>query len=138
MSGDGSGNKKIVIGVLVALALCSACCCGGVAVFGVGAGAAGMQAMNSLEPVMKPVAKASDNPQIIELLGAPIEKAPMLKSGNINLKNDDGIADYSWGLKGPKGEGTLVVKATRTAGKWTYTTARVDVGEQSIDLMPMD
>jgi hypothetical protein len=137
MSGDGSGNKQIIIGVLVALALCGACCCGGFAIFGtagvVGAGAAFAQA----EPVMKPMMKASQDTRVQELIGTPFEKSgvPM---GNINLQNDDGVADYRWGLKGPKGEGTLVVKANKLSGKWTYTTARIDVGDQSIDLMPMD
>lgn len=132
--GSKSNTTKIIIGVMLVLTL-GACCCGG-ALFGgtfLGVGAA----MSQAEPVIKPIMEANSNPRLIELLGKPMEKNGMPK-GNINLQNDDGVADYTYGIKGPKGEGTLVVKATKANGTWTYETARVEVGEESVDLLPLD
>jgi hypothetical protein len=132
--GTKSNTTKIIIGVVVALVLGSCCC--GAAVFGGGLFTVGA-AMSQAEPVVKPMLKANENARVIELLGKPIEKNGMPK-GNINLQNDNGVADYTYGIKGPKGEGTLVVKATKTSGSWSYEAARVDVGEESIDLLPMN
>jgi hypothetical protein len=137
MSGDGSNTKKIIIGVAIALAL-SACCCGGIFMGTAGLGIAGFgAAMSQAEPVIKPMLKAQSHERVKELLGTPMEKHG-LPMGNINLQNDDGVADYSHGVKGPKGEGKLVVKATKTAGKWSYEKAEIVVGEETIDLLPID
>lgn len=137
MSGDGSNTKKIIIGVAVALAL-GACCCGGIFAGSLGLGAAGVgAAMSQAEPVVKPMFKAQSHERVKELIGSPMEKHGM-PMGNINLQNDNGVADYRYGMKGPKGEGTLVVKATKAAGKWSYEKAEIVVGEETIDLLPID
>lgn len=137
MSDESKGrNNKIIIAVILA-AIFSCCCCG-VGFFGaISTGAfTRFNARIKADLVgMNPLAKARADDRVIALLGAPItqEGAPQGELGTIA----DGVADYSRRLSGPKGVGTLVIKARKVHDTWIYEAVRVEVGEESIDLMPV-
>jgi hypothetical protein len=133
-----NNNNKFIIGAVIALVLVC-CCCGGGGIFSaIGTGAlTRFNARMKVEQVsMNPMAKARANDRVIALLGAPIREDAR-PDGDID-KINSGIADYSRHLIGAKAEGTLVIKARRVDKTWIYEAVHVDVGGESIDLMPVD
>jgi hypothetical protein len=68
------------------------------------------------------------NEKVISLLGEPIEKRG-IASGSISYSNNDGEADLNIPINGSKGKGTIVVKATKTDGIWSYETLYVHIKE---------
>jgi hypothetical protein len=50
-------------------------------------------------------------------------------SGNISIKNNTGIADFSIPIKGSKGAGRIVVVAEKKDGKWMYEKLYVLIKE---------
>ena len=51
------------------------------------------------------------------ILGSPIEVGDIL-SGNINLENLGGVAQYKLAVKGSKCEGVYYIRADKTMGTW--------------------
>ena len=80
--------------------------------------------------------QAEQHPLVMEHIGTPIETDGMM-SGNISFSNNDGEANITMPVKGPKGEGQIVVVGTKTNGIWTYTemSVTIDSTEQTIDLL---
>tara|TARA_R110000787_G_scaffold15134_2_gene46785 strand:+ start:21656 stop:22090 length:435 start_codon:yes stop_codon:yes gene_type:complete len=64
------------------------------------------------------------NEFVINKLGEPIETDGMFQ-GNINYEDDFGTADLKIPVKGPKGEGSLMIIAEKNGEKWTYQTMEV-------------
>ena len=72
---------------------------------------------------------------ITSALGSPIVKDGMIQ-GSYNNSNGHKTADMKIPISGPKGSGTLFVKATRNDGDWTYNVIRVEIkDDESIDLL---
>ena len=83
------------------------------------------------------VALAAANPEVVEALGEPIE-ARFGFSGSLNYEEDGtGDADAAIPIKGPDGEATLHVVATRIDGEWRFDEAEVELPdrEDRIDLL---
>lgn len=93
--------------------------------------------MRSSDVYTAAMQRARDNPQVIEVLGTPIEPRWYL-SGEMNTSGASGEASLQIPLSGPKAEADLYVEAKKTAGRWHYSTLIVDVdGQQDpIDLLP--
>jgi hypothetical protein len=72
--------------------------------------------------------QASHNPEVAFILGNPIEADGMI-SGNISIKNNTGIADFSIPIKGSKGTGRIVVVAEKKDGEWMYEKLYVLIKE---------
>jgi Cytochrome oxidase complex assembly protein 1 len=74
-------------------------------------------------------------PAVVERLGEPIREGWFLQ-GHINLVNNDGVAELSFPLVGPKAEATVYVVATKTAGRWHFRSLVVglDGGLRDVDL----
>lgn len=72
------------------------------------------------------LATAKGNPAVIEALGEPIEEG-WLMSGKTNVEGTSGEADIGIPISGPNGKGTIYAVATKSAGRWTYTTLEVEV-----------
>jgi len=68
------------------------------------------------------------NKKAISLLGEPIERRG-IASGSVSFSNNDGEANLNIPIKGSKGNGTIVVKATKTDGVWSYETLYVYIKE---------
>ncbi|MGO1073481.1 cytochrome c oxidase assembly factor Coa1 family protein [Lysobacter sp. CA199] len=88
------------------------------------------------EPVRHSIELAEADPAVVAALGKPLE-AGMMIQGSMQTHNDDGSADLSLPLTGPKGKGKLYLKAERSAGRWTYSLIEIaiDGSDQRIDLL---
>ncbi len=90
--------------------------------------------MRRAAPYQEPLALAQSDSRVIEALGSPIRPGYFF-SGSINTKNRDGDANLSIPIRGPKGGGILEVRATKTAGKWTYQVMKVEAKGETYDLL---
>ncbi|WP_395741863.1 cytochrome c oxidase assembly factor 1 family protein [Prosthecobacter sp.] len=69
---------------------------------------------------------AQNSAEVQAALGTPIETGWSF-SGSVNYTNGSGEASFTVPLTGPKGEGTLNVKADKTSGgPWRYSTLEVE------------
>ena len=80
----------------------------------------------SSAPYQEALTEVQNNQQIIELLGEPIKKSGMMQ-GSISYSNDDGEADFSIPIEGPKGEGRLYIIGKKQNGIWTYSELEVRI-----------
>jgi hypothetical protein len=110
-----------------------------IAVFGVGivgliSGVS--KILKSSEPYQTAVARAKANEKVTAALGIPMEEGFPL--GKVNTNNDDGDADLSIPLTGPKGKGTIYVVGTRSQGTWTYSkmSVKITTTDEEVDLSP--
>jgi hypothetical protein len=92
--------------------------------------------MKSSDAYRLAFAKARANPAVVRSLGEPI-KGGLFVSGNIHVNGPSGAADLSIPISGPKGEGTVYVKATKSMGEWTFDelAVKLDATGERIDLL---
>jgi len=88
------------------------------------------------EPYQVAVEQASKNELVIEVLGEPIETDGIM-NGKIDFENDEGTADFSIPLAGPKGKARVYIEGTKSEGEWTYQRLYVITkeSEEQIDLL---
>ena len=79
---------------------------------------------------------ARADPAVEQALGAPID-AGFIVSGSVSVSGSSGDADLSIPVSGPKGKGTLHVRATRSMGEWQFTELVLEVAQtgERIDLL---
>jgi cytochrome oxidase complex assembly protein 1 len=92
--------------------------------------------MRQSDAYKQALAKAQSDPVVALRLGTPI-KPGMWVSGNINIHGPSGEAKIAIPISGPKGNGTVYVEGTKSAGKWNYSLMQVAIeGEDTrIDLL---
>ncbi len=92
--------------------------------------------MKSSDAYQHAVTKAKASPAVQQALGSPIEEGLFIM-GNINVSGSSGQADLSIPVSGPDGEGRLYVVASKSAGRWRFSTLIVEIGEtkQRINLL---
>ncbi|MDP9107757.1 MAG: cytochrome c oxidase assembly factor 1 family protein [Pseudomonadota bacterium] len=73
-------------------------------------------ALRSSEAYQIASARLDHDPQAIALLGTPIRKDT--PSGRFEVDNDNGSANFSFDVHGPKGDGSVTVDAVKDAGQW--------------------
>jgi hypothetical protein len=83
-------------------------------------------ALKSTDVYKTAVSRAKTEPAVIEALGTPIEEGWWM-SGKTNVEGTAGEADIGIPISGPKGKGTIYAVATKSAGRWNYTTLEVEV-----------
>ena len=108
-----------------------------IAVLGVGSLIFGVSKMfTSSTPYKYAMEQATSNEDLKVIIGSPIETDGIMQ-GNINLNGDDGEADFRIPIKGSKGNGRIVVVATKDYGKWTYEKLYVQIkdSEEQINLL---
>lgn len=93
-------------------------------------------AMKSTDVYKDALAKAKANPAVIEALGSPI-KDGLFVSGNTNANGASGEADLAIPISGPKGKGTIYLKAKKSLGRWNYSDLAVEIQKtgERIDLV---
>jgi hypothetical protein len=79
-----------------------------------------VMAMRSATPVRDALRLANADPRAVAALGQPIEPG-LLFFGKLNVDNQEGAADISFSVSGPKGDGKMKVVATKGLNNWTYT-----------------
>ncbi len=106
------------------------------AVFVVGIFTLVMGAMRGSDVAREATARAQANTLVGKRLGTPISEGWMV-SGSINVSPGAGDADLSVPISGPKGKGTVYVKAQKAGGEWTYSLmlATIEGSSERIDLL---
>lgn len=92
--------------------------------------------MKSSDAFKLAFAKAQASPMVVETLGEPI-KSGLIVSGNINVNGPAGAADLAIPISGPKGDGTVYLKATKSMGEWTFEelVVKIEGTGERIDLL---
>jgi len=106
-------------------------------IFGAGAAFFGFKSfMKNATPYEYAVEQAINNPEVITILGEPLEANRMM-NGNVSIQNEGGNANFTVPLKGINKTGTLVVSAERFNGKWVYEDLYVivDDSQERINLL---
>lgn len=107
-------------------------CCG---VFGAATFVGVNKAIQSSSIYAETLASAVANEDVKKALGTPITPGFVLQ-GSIEETNGVGEADFEIPLKGPRGEATVWVVASKKAGgRWAYTHFEVDLGMKRLDLL---
>ncbi|MDQ6623267.1 MAG: cytochrome c oxidase assembly factor 1 family protein [Verrucomicrobiota bacterium] len=83
-------------------------------------------ALKSSDVYKTAVARAESDAAVTSALGSPIKEGWFM-SGKTNVTGSTGEADIAIPISGPKGAGTIYAVATKSAGRWTYTTLEVEV-----------
>ena len=83
-------------------------------------------AMKSSEVYQQALSRAQEHPAVEEAVGSPI-KAGWLVSGNISVSGPSGEADLSIPISGPRGKARIYAVATRSAGRWEFSTLEVEI-----------
>lgn len=119
--------KWIAIAALVILIGGPCVCFGGVTLL---SGAAISGAVGMFEPMLKSTMTVASTPELVELLGEPIEfeKKP---TGEITSGEggQDSVADFTYEVSGSRSKGLITVKGTRPGGEgdWVYETMVLDI-----------
>lgn len=89
------------------------------------------------EPYQMAVRMVTQDAQVKEKLGEPIEVASWFPQGSVHVQNDQGDANLTFQIRGPQGKATVNVVARKIKGKWGLTSLDVtflDGTRQSIDV----
>lgn len=89
------------------------------------------------EPYQMAIARVTQDPEVKEKLGEPIEVASWFPQGSVSVTNDQGDANLTFQIRGPKGKASVNVVARRISGKWGLTSLDVtypDGSRQLIDV----
>ncbi len=78
------------------------------------------------EPYLHGLHVVTRSPAIIAELGEPV-KPGWFVTGNINVNAADGKANISFPIYGPKGKGTVYVKAIKDMGEWHVLHVVVEI-----------
>jgi hypothetical protein len=91
--------------------------------------------MKSTDIYKESLAKAKTHPAVIEALGSPI-KDGFFFSGQTSENGASGEANLSIPISGPRGNGTIYVKAEKSLGRWNYSDLVVEIKKtgERIDL----
>jgi hypothetical protein len=76
------------------------------------------------------LAKAEHDPSVIAELGAPLH-AGWLTMGQVKVHGSDGEANLAIPISGPRGAGKINVRASKSAGTWTFSQLDVDITGRS-------
>jgi hypothetical protein len=106
----------IPVGCLLSPLLCAGC--GAMALL------VGLSAIRSSEVYRDAVARATADAQVRAALGDPIQ-AGFFPAGSFQFFGPTGNANLAIPISGSKKSATIYVVATKTAGKWEYSTLEV-------------
>jgi hypothetical protein len=94
-------------------------------------------AIKSSDVYQTALSAARNNAEVMEALGTPIDDG-MFMTGKVNTEGPAGEASLSIPISGPRGSGTIFAEATKSAGRWSFTTLEVEVKGtgRRIDISP--
>ena len=92
--------------------------------------------MHSSGSYQQAMARVRQDSALIAALGTPIEDGFWM-TGKVTENGETGTADLKVPLSGPKGGAVLYVRATKSAGVWTYSHLQVEIDstKQQINLL---
>lgn len=87
-------------------------------------------------PYKEAMSTLKSNPEVIALLGEPIEIDGEIKGG-LNIQNDGGNATFEIPVKGPKEKALYSVVAQKINGEWSYLVLNIFVEntQEEIDIL---
>lgn len=93
-------------------------------------------AMKSTDVYKDALTRAKTNAAVIDALGSPIKEG-FFVSGNTNVNGAAGDSNLSIPISGPKGKGTIYLKAEKSLGRWKYFDLVVEIQKtgERIDLI---
>ena len=97
----------------------------GVPLFFGGIFALAMMAFTSSDAYLVTVDHLRDHPKLERRLGLPVEPSGWWTTGNIHITNDEGWAEMSFDVEGPRGDGTVFVYLDLAGGAWTIRQLNV-------------
>lgn len=80
--------------------------------------------------------RVRNDPAVVERLGEPIKLGWSLNG--LQTHGDEGRADYSLPLSGPRGKGRVYIKAFSANGEWTFEELFVRIGDIRYDIVSPD
>ena len=84
-----------------------------------------MMAFHNSDAYRVSVDHLRDHPKLERSLGLPVEPSGWWTTGNIHIQNDEGFAELSFDVAGPKGPGTAFAYLERKRGQWTILQLNV-------------
>ena len=90
--------------------------------------------MKQAEPYQHGLAAAAASPAVVQALGTPLHGGLMLQ-GQIEVSDEDGSAELTIPIEGPRSRGKVYVVAHKQGGPWIYDVLEADIGAPArIDL----
>ncbi|HEX8149480.1 MAG TPA: cytochrome c oxidase assembly factor Coa1 family protein [Pyrinomonadaceae bacterium] len=93
-----------------------------------------MSAIRSSEVYQGALKVAQTHPAAVERLGEPIRDGWLVK-GNVKFDGNGGNANFEIPVSGPKGSGTLHVRAVSPDGAWMYERLDLAAGGETTSLL---
>ena len=90
-------------------------------------------AVRSSDAYQLALAAAQREPSVTAALGAPVS-AGWLTTGHVNVAGSNGEATLDIPISGPRGSGTIAVRASKSAGKWNFSRLDVSVSGHAAPL----
>jgi uncharacterized integral membrane protein len=92
--------------------------------------------VKSSDVYKKALATTQAHPAVVKALGSPIEGG-IFVMGSINTSGPSGQADLAIPISGPIGKGTIYARASKAAGRWTFSQLVVEIKatKERIDLI---
>jgi hypothetical protein len=91
--------------------------------------------MKSSEPYKLALEALGRDARAVELLGTPIEDGFMPRGSVQTSSSGDGSAELGIPVSGPRGKGTLYIRASRDRGQWSVEVLLLQVGAERVDLL---
>lgn len=88
-------------------------------------------AVKSGFPFEEALSRAQAHPVVVERLGEPIESG-LGFSGRVDTRNGETVADVTFPIKGPRGEGTVRAKGDRVDGVWEFEILEVELDDGTV------
>ena len=89
--------------------------------------------MKSSDAYKQAMVKVRASTAVSAALGTPIKES-FFTTGSVNVSGPSGRAELAIPISGPKGSGTVYVKATKSGGKWSFTKLLVAIDEADITI----
>lgn len=86
-------------------------------------------AIQKSEPAQEALRRAQASQAVIDALGMPIEPGWYI-NGSTKTSGKTGFAELSMPISGPKGKGSLVLKASKNGPYWEFSRLYVELPDQ--------
>ena len=93
--------------------------------------------LKSSDPYKQALATANADARVVRALGSPITDR-FFTTGSFNTSGPTGRAEFALPVKGPKGNATIFVTASKSLGKWNFEALVVEITgtHERLDLLP--
>jgi hypothetical protein len=93
-------------------------------------------ALKSSDPYKQALATANGDARVVRALGSPITDR-FFTTGSFNTSGPTGRAEFALPVKGPKGNATIFVTASKSLGEWNFEALVVETTgtRERIDLL---